>query len=144
VFVENLLEKIKIKNESSGTFDKIINDVYGNISGMIIANDIYVPKENITLYISSRGQGYGRITLRYNINPKGNLYKIEKPEDNKNDDKITKPLKIRELEEEEKNKLKSMDPVNPIYMPKKNVDESYDSYLDQLVENFFNTGKFFS
>jgi len=137
VFVENLLEKIKLTNESSGTFDKIINDVYNNISGMIIADDIYVPKENITLYISSQGQGYGRITLRYNINPKGNFYKIEKPKDNEDDDK---------LEDEEKSKLKPMNPVNPIYpiYIQKNVNESYDSYLDQLVENFFNTGKFFS
>ena len=142
VFVENLLEKIK--NDSSGTFDKIINDVYDNISGMIIADDIYVPKENITLYISSQGQGYGRITLRYNINPKGNFYKIEKPKDYKYDGKVTEPLKIRELEEEEKNKLKPMSYVNPIYPEQGNVDESYDSYLDQLVENFFNTGKLFS
>jgi hypothetical protein len=141
VFVENLLEKIK--NDSSGTFDKIINDVYTNISGMIIADDIYVPKENITLYISSQGQRYGRFTLRYNINTEGDFYKIEKPRDNEDDGKINEPLKIRELKSTENNKLKPMSYVNPIYPKQGNVDESYDSYLDQLVENFFYTGKLF-
>lgn len=136
-FISLLLEKIK--KESSNTFDKIIDDVYYKISGMVIGGNIYVPKGCITLYISSKGQGYGRFTLRYNINPncKEDFYKIIKSEDI-----VSESIEIRKLDPFEKSKLKPMDYVNPIYI-QGNVNESYDSYLEQLVENFFNTGKLF-
>jgi hypothetical protein len=79
-----------------------------------------------------------------------NFYKIIKPRDYGKDGKVSEPLEIRKLNEKEKSKLGSWysDFTGNLFdmgkCPKKrSMDESYDSYLDQLVENFFNTGKLF-
>jgi hypothetical protein len=141
-FVDDLLTS----NEDNFIFERIIDDNCLHFDGIILDDDIFVPKEYITLYISSKNEYHKKnkvFTLRYNIDKseKDNFYKIEKPRDNE-------PLKIRKLNSEEKSKLNGWysDFTDKIYEKGKcksgqSVNESYDSYLDQLVENFFNTGK---
>jgi hypothetical protein len=141
-FVDDLLKGDKF------IFERIIWDNCQHFDGIILSNNIFVPKEYITLYISSKNKYYEKnkvFTLRYNIDKskRDNFYKIIKPRDNE-------PLKIRKLNEKEKSMLNGWysDFTDKIYekgkcLKKRSMDETYDSYLDQLVENFFNTGKLF-
>ncbi len=150
-FVDDLLTS----NKDNFIFERIIDDNCVHFDGIILDDDIFVPKEYITLYISSKSEYYKKnkvFTLRYNIDKskRDNFYKIEKPRDNKDDGKISEPLKIRKLNNDEKSMLNGWysDFTDKIYEkgkcpPGQSVNESYDSYLNQLVENFFNTGKLF-
>ena len=156
-FILMLLGKNEdLKKDSKEIYNKIINDNCKHFDGMLIGDDgdeniegftLYVPKEYITLYISTTKWDITAFTLRYHINIDDlkNCYRIIKPKNSKGD------LTIRLLNDDDINIVKTwrMDMVDKIYEKGKcpqgqSVDESYDSYLDQLVENFFNTGKFFS
>ncbi len=145
----------ELKEDSIEIFNKIINDNCEHFDGMLIGDDgdeyiegftLYVPKEYITLYISTTKWRRTAFTLRYHINVGDlkNCYRIIKPKNSGGD------LTIRLLNDDDIKFVTSwgMGMVDKIYEkgkcpPGQSVNESYDSYLDQLVENFFNTGKLF-
>ena len=104
----------------------VIDKIKDGLSGIIISNNIYVPnkKDNIEFYLSNVGRSNPenqlRIAVRYHINKNNwrNFYKI-------GDDGILYPI------EEEPN----------IPTKEKRIYEA-KSKLDNIIENFFDTGKF--
>lgn len=104
----------------------VIDKIKDGLSGIIISNNIYVPnkKDNIEFYLSNVGRSNPenqlRIAVRYHINKNNwrNFYKI-------GDDGILYPLKKKpDIPTKEKR----------IYETK--------SKLDNIIETFFDTGKF--
>ena len=108
--------------------EDIIDKIKLGLSGIIISNNIYVPNkddnDNIEFYLSNVGRTNPekqlRISVRYHINKNNwrNFYKI-------GDDGILYPLK------EEPN----------ISTKEKQIYET-KSKLDEIIETFFDTGKF--
>jgi len=106
--------------------EDIIDKIKVGLSGIIISNNIYVPNENnnIEFYLSNVGRSNPekqlRISVRYHINKNNwrNFYKI-------GDDGILYPLK--------------KEPNIPT--KEKRIYET-KSKLDNIIENFFDTGKF--
>jgi hypothetical protein len=106
--------------------DDIKEKIKNDLEGIIISNNIYVPNknDNIEFYLSNVGRSNPekqlRISVRYHINKNNwrNFYKID-------DDGILYPLK-KEPDIPTKEKR--------IYETK--------SKLDNIIENFFDTGKF--
>lgn len=104
----------------------VIDKIKDGLSGIIISNNIYVPnkKDNIEFYLSNVGRSNPenqlRIAVRYHINKNNwrNFYKI-------GDDGILYPLK--------------KEPNIPT--KEKRIYET-KSKLDNIIENFFDTGKF--
>ena len=106
--------------------EDIIDKIKLGLSGIIISNNIYVPNknDNIEFYLSNVGRSNPekqlRIAVRYHINKNNwrNFYKI-------GDDGILYPLK--------------KEPNIPT--KEKRIYET-KSKLDNIIENFFDTGKF--
>ena len=128
-------EYLKRYNEVIGKVYNHLNAEYKNtipnliakdLEGMIIANNIFIPNKdkNIEFYLSNIGRSNSekqlRVAVRYDINLDKwkNFYKI-------GDDGILYPLK------EKPN----------ISLKNKRIYESTDR-LDNIIENFFDTGKF--
>ena len=133
--IRNNLEYLKRYNEVIGRVytqldenykETIINKIQDGLSGIIISNNIYIPNKdkNIEFYLSNVGRTNPekqlRISVRYHINKNNwrNFYKI-------GDDGILYPIEKKpDIPTKEKR----------IYKTK--------SKLDNIIENFFDTGKF--
>lgn len=119
-----------LNEKDNPTTKKIIELITHDLEGMILSNNIYVPNkdDNIDFYLSNISRYSGvkqlRIAVRYNINLKNkeNFYKI-------GENGTITPLNNTEYE-----KLEKKDKEKQIYVPK--------DTLDNIIENFFDTGKF--
>ncbi len=108
--------------------ETIINKVQEGLEGIIISNNIYVPNkgDNIKFYLSDIGRSnpkkQRRITVRYEINESNwkNFYIID-------DNGVLQPL--------------DKDTKKVLRYKGEKISESTDR-LDNIIENFFDTGKF--
>ncbi len=108
--------------------ETIINKVQEGLEGIIISNNIYVPNkgDNIKFYLSDIGRSnpkkQRRITVRYEINESNwkNFYIID-------DNGVLQPL--------------DKDTKKVLRYKGEKISEFTDR-LDEIIENFFDTGKF--
>jgi hypothetical protein len=105
--------------------------------GLIISDNIFVPLNSLKLYWSNKGMmNDHRITLRYKID--GTVYKI-----NFNPEKCGTDCSEEQTYEIEKLTMSSGDGFEQLPSDILNIqqNESTDR-LDEIIENFFDTGKF--
>jgi len=123
--------------------ETLISRMVSGTSGILFSDDIYVPIEEIEFYISNKGQNncdnHRRLTIRYRVkrNKNINIYKLKK-----ND--ITNNWEFERSETEivrtgDKLKLKYCGGEDNTPNVKYNMG---DNTLDEIIENFFDTGKF--
>jgi len=105
--------------------------------GLIIADNIFVPLNSLKLYWSNKGMmNDHRITLRYKID--GTVYKINfNPEKCGTDCSEEQTYEIEELTMSSDDKFKQFSSTILNVQQTESTDR-----LDEIIENFFDTGKF--
>jgi hypothetical protein len=123
--------------------ETLIRKMVSGTSGILFSDDIYVPIEEIEFYISNKGQNncdnHRRLTIRYRVkrNKNINIYKLKKNDNTNN----------WEFERGETEIVRTGDKLNLKYCGGEdntpNVKYNMgDNTLDEIIENFFDTGKF--
>jgi len=141
--IDGLYNWVNNTTEGISYGETLIRKMVSGTEGILFSDDIYVPIEEIEFYISNKGQNscdnHRRLTIRYRVkrNKNINVYKLKKNDNTNN----------WEFEKGETEIVRTGDKLNLKYCGgednnpnvKYNMD---DNTLDEIVENFFDTGKF--
>ena len=136
-----IIDTLLVEMNKGGYLEKIkkqISEGKKGLKGLIIDGNYFVPLDSLELYWSNKGFGSDhRVTLRYNIN--GLKYKLNL------DPVICRKKENCTEQEVTVNKEKTAEPVEKKQHPSEifQLSESKTTdRLDEIIENFFDTGKF--